>query len=147
MRRGLVLISLGLVSACAVMPETDVLAPPEVVASELVAAAPPPDARSVEEFDTTTQDQRAAAAAPSSKGVLLGQAVLTLGDPGRAGFWVETALVEVETTGRVALKNDGKSVEVVLLPGDGSGRISLAALRVLEMPLTALVEVNIYENQ
>ncbi len=88
-----------------------------------------------------------AALEPDKGGVLLGQAVVTLGDPGRAGFWVETELVTQSGQGRIELSDGSKSVEVALLPSAGSGRISLAALRLLEVPLTALVEVKLFAEQ
>ena len=142
-----VVTSFAVLSACVVPREEAVLAAPEDVPPQMAAPAPPPEARRVEEFDTTTEAQRVAAATPSSTGALLGEAVVTLGDPGRAGFWVETALVDAQSNGRVELRDGSKSVDVVLFPDDGGGRMSLAALRLLDAPLTALVEVNIYEYQ
>ncbi|NNJ67081.1 MAG: D-galactarate dehydratase [Boseongicola sp.] len=139
---------LGVVLAgCVVPPEVDVSVPEPEVIDAIEAPAPPPDARRVDEFDTTTEEQRAAALETSNDGVLLGEEVLSLGDPGRSGFWVETPLVATVGEGRIALKDGSREVEVVLFPGTGSGRISLAAMRLLEVPLTSLVEVNIYENQ
>lgn len=141
-------LGLGLVLAgCVVQPEAEVLVPAPEVIDALGAPAPPPDARRIDEFDTTTEAQRAAALETSAEGVLLGEAVLSLGDPGRAGFWVETPLVTTAGEGRIEVKESGRDVEVALFPGVGSGRISLAALRLLEVPLTSLVEVKIYENQ
>lgn len=145
-------VSFGLGSAivlmgCVVPPEAELAATEAAPFPELNAPAPPTDARRVDEFDTTTDAQRIAALEPSQEGAFLGEAVLSLGDPARAGFWVETALVAAPTEGRIELREGDKSVEVALLPGSGSGRISLAALRLLEVPLTDLVEVNIYENQ
>lgn len=136
-----------LLAGCAA-PSNVMVSPPEVVMTDpLQAAAPPPDARRVDEFDTTTEAQRLAALETSENGVLLGEAVLSLGDPGRAGFWVQSSLVSSPGQGRVVLIEGGRDVEVELLPGSGSGRISLAALRLLEVGLTSLVEVKIYEYQ
>ena len=147
MRFGLSIWFLPLLAACTAAPEVTVVPPPAVDIPALDAPAPPPEARRVEEFDTTTEDQREAALDVSEEGVLLGSAVVSLGDPGEAGFWVKAALVTAPGTGRVALLDDEKSVEVALLPSEGSGRASLAVLRLLDVPLTDLVEVNIYENQ
>ena len=141
------LMLLAFLTACVATPETDVPAPAEDAAVDAPLSLPPEDARSVEEFDTTSDVQRREAADVSDGGVLLGQDVVTLGDPAQPGFWVQTALVNAETSGRVELLGAGRGVEVTLIPTEGSGRISLAALRVLEIPLTDLVEVEIYDAQ
>ncbi len=141
-------IGLAFALAGCVSQSEPVVAPPEVVVADaLDVVAPPADARSVDEFDTTTEAQRVAALEPAQEGVLLGEAVLSLGDPGRTGFWVETDLVSANGQGRIALKDSDREVDVELLVGTGSGRISLAALRLLDVDLTSLVEVNIYEYQ
>jgi hypothetical protein len=110
-------------------------------------APPPADARSVEDFDTTTEEQRLAAAAPSSGGQLLGMTVASLGDPSRPGFWIETELVTAAGKGRLVYPVNGKTVEVDLLPSaTGSSRVSLAAFRLLEAPLTDLPVLEVYAN-
>lgn len=111
------------------------------------APAPPPAARSVEEFDTTTKEQRIAAAKPATGGTLLGTTVASLGAPSAPGFWVETALVSAVRSGRLVYPANGKSVEVELRPlPEGSSRVSLAAFRVLEAPLTGLPVLEVYAN-
>jgi hypothetical protein len=108
---------------------------------------PPSAARTIEQFDTTTQEQRAAAVAPSSGGRSLGTVVATLGDPSQPGFWVETDLVSAPTTGRITLVSGAQSVEVELRPiAGGSARVSLAAWRLLEVPLTDLAEIELFEG-
>lgn len=118
--------------------------------TDIAAEGPPPppvNARSVEEFDTTTREQRQAAGAPSSGGRLLGSTVASLGDPSRPGFWIETELVAAAGKGRLVYPANGKSVEVDLLPsGSGSSRVSLAAFRLLEAPLTDLPVLEVYAN-
>ncbi len=141
------LMLLAFLTACVATPEADVAAPAEDVLADVSLSLPPENARSVEEFDTTSDVQRREAADASEGGVLLGQDVVTLGDPARPGFWVQTALVDAETSGRVELPGAGGGVEVILVPTDGSGRISLAALRVLEVSLTDLVEVEVYDTR
>ena len=141
------LMLLAFLTACVATPEADVAAPAEDVLADVSLSLPPENARSVEEFDTTSDVQRREAADASEGGVLLGQDVVTLGDPARPGFWVQTALIDAETTGRVELLGAGGGVEVTLIPTDGSGRISLAALRVLEVSLTDLVEVEVYDTR
>ena len=111
-----------------------------------IAPAPPANARTVEQFDTTTKAERVAAAAPSSGGSRLGKTVASLGDAATPGFWVETSLVDAVTPGRVENTANGKSVEVELRPMEGSSRVSLAALRVLEAPLTDLVTIAVYSR-
>jgi len=114
---------------------------------ELAAPPPPRTARTVEQFDTTTEEQRVAAAAGAPGGTLLGTTVASLGDPSRAGFWIETPLVSVRGTGRLVYPVTGKSADVELIPIDGGGsRVSLAALRLLEAPLTDLPVLEVYEN-
>jgi len=116
------------------------------------AAPPPPpeDARTVEEFDTTTGAERAAAlSAPLPGGEReLGRTVASLGDPARPGFWLETPLVSAPAKGRVIHPETGVSVAVELLPAEGPATagslISLAAMRLLGLPLTALAELIVH---
>lgn len=124
-------------------PELEVAA---VATPELAAPPPPRTATTVEQFDTTTEDQRDAASQAVEGGQLLGQTVASLGDPGRSGFWIETALAETQGRGRVEDPATGLSVEVELLPlsGDAGSRLSLAAMRVLEIGLTDLPRVDVY---
>lgn len=138
------------VTGCA---KTPLGAPPEragaeaVTAPELAAPPPPAAARTVEQFDTTTEEQRVAAAAAPAGGRLLGSTVASLGDPGRPGFWAETDLVREVTQGRLVYPATGKSVAVELTPATGGGsRVSLAAMRVLEAPLTDLPSLDVYAN-
>ena len=114
---------------------------------ETTAAPPPPaNARTIEQFDTTTEAERVAAAS-SSGGEKVGETVATLGDAATPGFWVETSLVDAVTSGRVVNTANGKSVDVELRPLDsGSSRISLAALRVLEAPLTELLALEVFSQ-
>ncbi len=112
------------------------------------APAPPPrDAVTPEDFDTTTAAERAAAARPDSPaGSLLGHQTVTLGSPARPGFWLETALVSAPAPGRVEVPGTGRSAQVDLLPApDGAGaRLSLAAMRLLGLPLTGLHDIIVY---
>ncbi|MEO9824463.1 MAG: hypothetical protein ABJF50_08620 [Paracoccaceae bacterium] len=128
------------------MQNEPVATAPAPAATDSTAAPPPPQAaRTVEQFDTTTAEQRAAAAAPASGGASLGTAVASLGDPSQPGFWVETDLVSAVGSGRITLIASGQSVEVELRPiGGGSARVSLAAWRLLEVPLTDLAEIEIF---
>ncbi|MFC4730494.1 hypothetical protein [Salipiger abyssi] len=113
-------------------------------------AAPPAGARTAEAYDTTTAEERAEASAPQAAGErLLGRSVASLGDPARPGFWVETPLVSAPTQGRVVAPG-GKSARVELIPiegpASGGSRLSLAAMRLIGVPLTDLPTVEIYSG-
>ena len=110
---------------------------------------PPPNARLVELFDTTTAEDRAAAlAAPSGGGRRLGTTIASLGSPTDPGIWFKTPLVTEVTQGRVVYQ--GNSVNVELRPSGGASgsgsQIALAAMRLIEAPLTGLPEVTVYAN-
>jgi len=117
---------------------------------DTTAPKPAEGARTVEEFDTTSAEQRAAAAAAPSRATEqdLGETVASLGDVSRPGFWLETPLVSAPARGRVLFPDTGKSSQVDLLPIDGpataGSRISLAAMRVLEAPLTGLPTLKVF---
>ncbi|WGW02539.1 hypothetical protein [Tropicibacter oceani] len=114
------------------------------------APKPPANARTVEDFDTTTAEERQqAAAAPEPVGERkLGETVASLGDVSKPGFWLETPLVSAATKGRILYPGSGKSAQVDLIPIDGpataGSRISLAAMRLIEAPLTDLPTIEVY---
>ncbi|MHA6325580.1 hypothetical protein [Roseivivax sp. CAU 1753] len=119
-----------------------------VESAPVAAPKPPPSAVTAEDFDTTTAAEREAAAAPPSAAgdTLLGTVVVSLGSPADPGFWLETPLVDAVTPGRVEIAGGGASAKVELRPaasGTGS-RLSLAAMRLLEVPVTDLPEVDVY---
>ena len=111
---------------------------------------PPVSARTVEEFDTTTVEERQAAAAPVAVSAerALGPTIVSLGDPTRPGFWIETPLVSALGSGRVVFPATGKSSQVELIPIDGpataGSRMSLPAMRLIDAPLTGLPEVRVF---
>ncbi len=116
---------------------------------ELEARRPPTSARTVDEFDTTTAEEREAAktATDASGEKSLGTTIVSLGDPVRPGFWLETALVAAPAKGRVVYPTTGATVQVDLLPIDGGGsRMSLPAMRLLGVPLTELAEVQVFSG-
>ena len=110
----------------------------------------PISGQSVASFDTTTAEEREAAAKPASGGGLIGQTVAGLGDPTRPGIWLETPLVQTEQPGRVVLASTGASAQVTLIPlaaeATAGSRLSLAAMRVLEAPLSDLVEIRVFSG-
>jgi hypothetical protein len=117
------------------------------------APPPPKTARTVEQFDTTTKAERAQAASavkPAGERAL-GDTVASLGDPSKPGFWLETPLVSRAQKGRVMFPGSGKSSQVDLLPIDGpataGSRISLAAMRLIEAPLTDLPTLKVYAGE
>jgi hypothetical protein len=73
-----------------------------------------------------------------------------LGDPSRPGLWLETPLVQASGPGRVRLVSGGATVSVTLLPAPGEAsagsRLSLEAMRILGVPLTELVEVDVFPS-
>jgi len=111
---------------------------------------PPPNARTVEQFDTTTAQDRAAAVVPVATAGerRLGTTIATLGSPTDPGLWFKTPLVTSVINGRVVY--NGRSVNVELRPSGGASgsgsQISLAAMRLIEAPLTGLPEVTVYAN-
>ncbi len=119
------------------------------VGAPMSAMAPPPDATTEEAFDTTTVEERlaAASAAPETGAERLGTTVASLGSPTAPGFWLETPLVDTLREGRVEAEN-GKTANLELRPIDGpstaGSRISLPALRVLEVGLTGLHNLTVF---
>jgi hypothetical protein len=113
---------------------------------------PPPAARTVEEFDTTTAEDRAAAVAavePAGE-QLLGTTNVSLGSAADPGIWLKTGLVDALTQGRAEYPENGNAISLELRPsgGDraGGSQMSLAAMRLLGIPLTALADVRVFAN-
>ena len=102
-----------------------------------------PAADAVDE-NTPTPDVTKPADTPG----LIGVTVASLGDPAHAGFWLETPLVQSAGKGRVSYEKSGRRVRVDLTPIDGpataGSRLSMAAMRLLDAPLTGLAEVRVY---
>lgn len=123
--------------------------PADTVETAVSTVAPPADARTEDAFDTTTEEERAAAvAAPEPAGERsLGTTVATLGSPTDPGIWMETPLVSSVTQGRVEAAN-GKTVNLELRPIEGpstaGSRISLPALRLLDVGLAGLHTLTVY---
>ncbi len=113
---------------------------------------PPPSARTVEQFDTTTAEDRAEALAveePAGE-TSLGTTNVSLGSPADPGIWLKTPLVSDLVQGRVEYPGNGKSVNIELRPSGGASgsgsQMSLAAMRLLEIPLTQLADVQVFQN-
>lgn len=126
---------------------------PLSTAAQTDAPKPSRSAQTAEQFDTTTNAQRtkaAEAAAPVGGERKLGGTVGSLGNPAEPGFWLKTPLVSAPAKGRVEYPSNGKSVAVDLIPIDGpktaGSRVSLAAMRLLEAPLTGLPDLILYSE-
>lgn len=113
---------------------------------------PPAQARTVDQFDTTTEEDRAAALAkPEPAGETnLGTTIATLGSPADPGIWIKTPLVSELVMGRAVYGENGKSVTLELRPSGGAAgsgsQISLPAMRLLDAPLSGLLELTIFKN-
>ncbi len=112
---------------------------------------PPATARTADQFDTTTDADRteALAAAPAPAGEeRLGTTLATLGSPADPGIWIETPYVTAVTPGRVEVAGTGKTINIELRPSGGApgsgSQISLPAMRLLELPLTAIQELVVF---
>ena len=111
---------------------------------------PPVGATTVEEFDTTTEEDRADALEVEETGgeERLGTTLATLGSPTDPGIWMETGMVSVLTPGRVEVAATGATINLELRPSggpaDAGSEISLPALRLLNVPLTAIQELVVY---
>ncbi len=109
---------------------------------------PPVTAVTAEQFDTTSQEERAAAVVTQAPAAAqaLGTTIASLGPPAEPGIWLKTPLVTTLTPGRVEYQ--GKTINIELRPSGGApgsgSQISLAAMRLLEAPLTSLPEVTVF---
>ncbi len=101
-------------------------------------------------FDTSSAAQKRAAlkVVDSAKERKLGNTIASLGAVGEPGFWLKTPLVSKPAKGRVVWADNGNSVSLTLLPKPGKAtsgsQISLAAMRSLEIPLTALPDLIVF---
>ena len=110
-------------------------------------ARPPAGAQTAEAFDTTTAAEKAAAQS-GADGRDLGVTIASLGAPTEPGFWLKTPLVSAAGKGRVLYPISGKSAQVDLIPLDGAptagSQMSLAAMRLIDAPLTGLPEIRVF---
>lgn len=110
---------------------------------------PRPDRADLEAMKTVTKEEIAQAmVVPTGAVNNLGTTIISLGLLDRDGLWLRTPLVKAEGPGRVVYSKSGKSANVTLLPlkGDkGAGsQLSLAAMQILGIPFTGLVEVQVF---
>ena len=144
----LILLPVLALAACE-MPVVDAPVTEESVATIPAVTLPPPpprSARTADQFDTTSAAERQAATqVAASAGAELGRTTATLGSPTEPGIWLRTGLVTDVTQGRVRYQN--RTINVELRPsgraaGAGS-QISLAAMRLIEAPLTGIIELTV----
>lgn len=112
------------------------------------AAAPPP-ASAPEPVTGESDAERADEAAPEPDASgRLGTTIASLGDPSRAGNWLETPLVDAAAQGRVVYKGKSVDVDLIPIPGEtGAGsRMSLSAFQALGASITGLPEVEVFRN-
>lgn len=130
---------------------TQPVQPAAVPAPTLDPTPPPPpptNATTVDQFDTTTEEDRAAAVAvdDTDASAALGTTIASLGPPTEPGIWLKTPLVDALTPGRVAYQ--GTEINIELRPSGGAAgsgsQISLAAMRLLNAPLTGLLEIEVF---
>jgi len=117
-------------------------------------AAAPVTPRSAAALDTSSPAEKRAArkaAAKPQRERRLGKTIATLGAVGEPGFWLKTPLVKTAIPGRIVWAANGNSIKAVLMPKPGpkggGSQISLAAMRALEVPLTGLPELLVFESQ
>ncbi len=124
--------------------EPDVSAPSEPSVVEVGAVGQ--NAASLDK--STTAEKQAASTAPAGA-TFLGTTIASLGDPTEQGFWLRTPLVETETQGSVETES-GAVVQLKLIPIDGpssaGSRISLAAMRGLNLGLTDLASLKVSKS-
>lgn len=114
---------------------------------ELAAPPPPVGATSASVLDTTSEEQKQAATAviAGAGDTLLGQTIVSLGNPTEPGFWLRGGPVKAAAQGRVETLG-GQAVQVDLMPGEGPAQLSLAAYRALGLNLTDLIEVRVFQR-
>jgi hypothetical protein len=105
--------------------------------------------QSADALDQTTAAEKEAATVAPVGAAVLGTTIASLGDPTEQGFWLRTPLVSEETQGAVETAG-GAVVQVKLIPIDGpvsaGSRISLAAMRALDLGLTDLATLTVSVN-
>lgn len=108
-------------------------------------------AQTAEDFDTSTDAEREAAVQTDPKlGTELGTTSATLGNAATPGFWLETPLVSSRVKGHVKDPKTGKSLKVDLIPIEGpataGSRLSLPAMRLLDVDLQSIVNLDVYQS-
>jgi hypothetical protein len=88
---------------------------------------------------------QAASLPPRAGETALGTETATLGDVADPGLWLLTRHVMAPVRGQVVAVVSGRATQVELRPSGGAGgRLSLAAMQALGLPITALAQVQVY---
>lgn len=138
----------GCAELASVAPDgtADIAAPAPVL-----APSPPPTAVTADQFDTTTTADRDAATDTVTPvaDAALGNTIASLGPPAEPGIWLKTPLVSSTTAGRIVY--EGSTINIELRPSGGAvgsgSQISLAAMRLINAPLTSLPELTVFDGQ
>lgn len=142
----LLILPLVALAACE-MPAVEAPVAEEVttIPAMTLPPPPPPTARTADQFDTTSAAERQAATQVAAGGAELGSTIATLGSPTEPGIWLKTPLVTELTQGRI--RYQGRTINAELRPSGGAvgsgSQISLAAMRLIEAPLTGLVDLTV----
>jgi hypothetical protein len=142
----LLILPLIALAACE-MPAVDEPVAEAVTTIPAMTLPPPPPrtARTADQFDTTSAAERQAATQVSAAGAEIGRTIATLGSPTEPGIWLKTPLVTAVTQGRIRYQS--RTINIELRPSGGAAgsgsQISLAAMRLIEAPLTGLVELTV----
>lgn len=116
--------------------------------SETDSELPVRASKTAEDLDNSTPQERDAAIDTAVAGRSLGQTVVSLGSPAEPGFWLKTPLVSAATPGQVRNPSSGNTISVTLIPIDGpktaGSRMSLSAMRLLDVNLAELVTVEVF---
>lgn len=148
---GMVFVGAACLTGCAQLERLNLElgGTPAAPAANTVLSEAVPNSRSnsPEALDQSTTAERAAATAVRTTGRTLGQTVASLGSASEPGFWLKTPLVSDPVSGRVRNPATGKSVAVTLIPIEGpptaGSRLSLSAMRALEVTLSDLVTLDV----
>ena len=148
----IVALSLSVLTGCAdvTVPEwvPQQLNPERSTSVPAGSELPVAGAATAETLDQSSALERSEAAQKSSMATRrLGTTVATLGDATEPGFWLKTPLVKAQSPGVLRSVATGKTAQVTLIPIDGpdtaGSRVSLSAMRLLELPLTDLAELEV----
>ena len=143
------IIVLCAIWSCSRNPPLDQSLPKPTQSDGVLTGTGDPKAPALLDVATTEEREAAITPKPIAQEQALGEIVVSLGNPAEIGFWLKTSLISKQSTGRVRHTASGKSVNVTLFPlkGRGSGsQISLSAMRALDLPLTSLSLVTVFQD-
>ncbi|KAA2316196.1 hypothetical protein DL237_08080 [Pseudooceanicola sediminis] len=115
-------------------------------------ATPRPDAAPIDTGATAEAEilpaNEAAVSVRPPEGPSKGRTVATLGAAGEPGLWLKTPMVTSVQKGRITAIETGTTITAQLIPINGpetaGSRLSLMAMQALGVPLTGLIEIDVY---